>query len=242
MKASKKATAFALAGTLAVIGTCSMALFTDHETGTASATAGTLDLTLSQDWVNANDKYHLANKAAGTDGIIDPMLPGSKLEMDYTLANAGNKSMDIRETVVIKSADKTFNAEKPEFKLYKADDVELDTATGAYKAKDGKSPISFVLTDANTITISPATMTLSGTGANAEVETGFEKTSYTGDYVILFEASAANSWMGKELTIDYLAEAKQHRNTGGKDAWDTIVTETISLTSGTAVNAVAPLN
>ena len=241
MKASKKATAFALAGTLAVIGTCSMALFTDHETGTASATAGTLDLTLTQDWVNANDNYHLANKAAGSDGFIDPMLPGSKLEMDYTLANAGNKSMDIRETVVIKSADKAFAAD-PEFKLYKASDVELDTATGAYKAKSGKSPISYVLTDANTITISPATMTLSGTGANAEVETGFEQTSYTADYVILFDAAAANSWMGKDLTIDYLAEAKQHRNTGGKDAWNTIAEESLTLTSGTAVNAVAPLN
>lgn len=241
MKASKKATAFALAGTLAVIGTCSMAIFTDHESGTASAKAGTLDLTLAQDWVNANDKYHLANKAAGTDGIIDPMLPGSKLEMDYTLANAGNKSMDIRETVVIKSADKAFAA-NPEFKLYKAGDVSLDTDTGAYKPKADAVPVSYELTDAHTIKITPATMTLSGTGENAEVEAGFEATSYTADYVILFDAAATNSWMGKELTIDYLAEAKQHRNTGGKDAWDTIAEESLTLTSGTAVQAVAPLN
>ena len=241
MKANKKATAFALAGTLAVVGTCSMALFTDHETGTASATAGTLDLTLSQDWVNANDNYHLANKAAGNDGIIDPILPGSKLEFDYTLANAGNKSMDIRETVVIKSADKEFAAD-PELKVYKATDVALNTDTGAYEPKSGASEISYKMPDANTIVISPDTMTLSGTGTNAEVETGFEATSYTGDYVILFDASAANSWMGKELTIDYLAEAKQHRNTGGKDAWDTIAEESLTLTSGTAVQAVAPLN
>ena len=240
-KASNKATACALVGTLALIGTCSMALFTDHETGTASATAGTLDLKLTQDWVNANDNYHLANKAAGQDGKIDPMLPGSKLAMPYTLQNDGNKSMDIRETVVIKSADKEFAA-NPEFKLYKAADVELDTATGAYKAKNGATPISYTVTDAHTITIKPATMTLSGTGANAEIEAGFEATNYTGNYVILFDASANNTWMGKTLTIDYLAEAKQHRNTGGKDAWDTIAEESLTLTSGTAVNAVAPLN
>lgn len=240
-KASKKATACALVGTLALVGASSMALFTDHETGTATATAGTLDLKLTQDWVNVNDNYHLANKAAGQDGKIDPMLPGSKLAMPYTLANQGNKSMDIRETVVIKSADKEFAA-NPEFKLYKAADVELDVATGAYKAKANANAIAYDLKDPKTIIITPDTMTLSGTGASAEVETGFEATSYTGDYVILFDASATNSWMGKTLTIDYLAEAKQHRNTGGKDAWDTIAEESLTLTSGTAVNAVAPLN
>lgn len=232
-KASKKATACAVLGAMALAGAGSMALFTDRIDGNATATAGTLDLVLAGDdaWAqNAN---------------IKKMIPGFILDMDYTLTNEGNKSMDVRETITITSASHDFKA-VPEFLVYKTSDVTVDTETGAYKATG--TPIAYELDATKRIvTIKPDTFTLNGNpaDANAEVEDGVNTNVYTGDYVILFAEDAANTWLGNDLTVDYVAEAKQHRNTGDKDTWtavenSTTALQTANLKSG-ATQTVVPV-
>lgn len=244
-KASKKATAAALVGVLALGTAGSLAFFTDRASGTATATAGTLDLELTQTWVADNDHYDLAAKGAGQDGRIDAMLPGYIMDMDYTLNNAGNKSMDVRETFVITCEEKTFNTTAPEFLIYNADDVELDAATGAYKVKDGAVAIPYTA-EANKITVKPVQFVLNGSGGpEAEIEAEANgKSQYTGNYVMLFKADAENSWVGEKLTVSYLAEAKQHRNTGGIDSgvWTEMATETLTLVDDATLSVVPKLN
>lgn len=211
-KASKKATACAVLGAIALAGAGSLAIFTDRAEGTATATAGTLDIELAQTWVDDNDTYNLEKRAevggdVEKDGLIDPLLPGKFLDMDYTVTNSGNKSVDIRETITIKSA-KAF-AETPEFLMFKS--VQLNADTGAYEGVD-QIPYTVDKT-ANEIIITPAYYSLNGTGAAAETVEGVTSNAKTFDYVILFDDAAANDWMGETITVDYVVEAKQHENT-----------------------------
>ena len=72
----------ALAGVIALSGT--FAYFTDRVQSTATATAGTVDLVLDANWVD-NDNYN----------------PGDKADLIYNISNAGNKSVDVRERIVV---------------------------------------------------------------------------------------------------------------------------------------------
>lgn len=210
---------------------CVLAYFTDYETATVSATAGTLDIALSESWDASN-----ANR--------ENAKPGDIYNLDYTVTNNGNKSADIRETYVIRSTI-AMNAAAPEFQIYAAGDVEK-AADGTYGPKAGKTPIvTGVLSNGNkTITFSLTEFSVNGTGTAAETGdasrsgNGFtiSNNKMTGDYVILFSRAASNAFQGAEVTIDYLAEAKQHRNTDNT-VWNTVASETITF-AGSSVKAV----
>ena len=220
-RTGKAAGATALAGALIIGG--SMAYFTDHELATATATAGTVDLTLTESWAD------IAN-----------FNPGDQADFSYKIANDGNKSVDVRETIVIRSSQAMDTSGQAEFEIYHASDVEQQ-ANGSYVPKDGAEPITtgedrIVSVDSKTIKYAIDEYTLNGTGANAEEEDGITATSKDSDYVLVFRNNAGNAFQGAELSVELLAEAKQHRNTDG-DTWAVIATESITLGDQT-VNAV----
>ena len=224
-KNRKRMSAVMAIAAAAVLTTGSLAYFTDRATGTATATAGTLKLQLTESWATDN-----------TD-IAGALIPGRKLDLDYTLANTGNKSADIKETIVITSPVQ-MSGEQAEFELYAANDVEQDAVTGAWKPKSGCSPVATrtLASDGLTVTYEIPQYILNGTGAGAETEDGAVGTEKSGDYVIIFRDTAANTFQGQTITVDYMAQAKQHRNTGD-DTWTTVQSESVSF-AGDNVNAV----
>lgn len=218
---TKAAAATALAG--AVILGSSIAYFTDREAASTSATAGTVDITLTESWEN-----------------VPNFNPGDKSNLSYNISNSGNKSVDVRETIVVKSSVAMDTASQAEFEIYRASNVE-QAANGSYVPKSGAQPITsggdrVVSQDGKTIKYLLDEYTLNGTGANAETESGITATNKDSDYVLVFKGSSQNKFQGAEVTVDLLAEAKQHRNTDS-DTWVTVATEDVTL-GGQAVQAV----
>ena len=94
--------------------------------------------------------------------------------------------------------------------------------------------------DGKTITYVLDEYTLNGSGEYAEVEDGVSATEKESEYVLVFNKNASNDYQGAEVSVDFLAEAKQHRNTGS-DTWAEIANENVSL-GGETVNAVPARN
>ena len=203
-----------------------MAYFTDREQATATATAGTLNITLTESWDASNPARTNAK-------------PGDIYNLDYTVTNEGNKSADVRETFVIRSSVAMSAA--PEFEIYAASSV-VKGSDGTYAPISGAKPVvndsttRKISADKKTITYSLPEFVLNGTGTAAETEPGVSSNARTFDYVILFSKTASNAFQGAEVTIDYLAEAKQHRNTNDS-IWATVATEQITFAGG-SVKAV----
>lgn len=217
----KAAGATALAGALILAG--SMAYFTDRAEVESAATAGTVDLTLTESWQD------IAN-----------FNPGDQADFSYTISNDGNKSIDVRETIVLTSSVPMNASDQAEFELYRAADVEQQ-ANGTYAPKEGAEPITtganrVVSADNQTIKYVIDEYTLNGTGTAAEEESGVNATEQNSDYVLVFGGNAGNEFQGAEVSVNLLAEAKQHRNTDA-DTWVTVATEDMSVGSE-AVKAV----
>ena len=216
---------------VAALAVTSLALFTDRAQSQAEVTAGTLDLSLAQTWADDNKE------------VIDEYAPGDILNLDYTITNNGNLSTDICETFVITSDKPISN----EFEIYAASDVEKDAATGLYAAKASKNPIevrstgSFVKDSITyyTITYKIPEFTVNGTGEGAETEDGITSNSKTGDYVLLFHKDSENSIQGTNLTVEYMAQGLQHRNTGDT-TWTDAKVITEKFTIGGAETSVVP--
>ena len=217
----KAAGATALAGALIIAG--SMAYFTDREQAEVTAKAGTVDLTLTEAWADVSN-----------------FNPGDTADFSYRIANDGNKSVDVRETIVLKSSVAMDAADQAEFELYHASDVE-QAANGAYVAKDGAEPITtdakrVVSNDSKTIKYVMDEYVLNGTGTAAEIEDGVNAVENETDYVLVFRDDASNAFQGAELSVELMAEAKQHRNTNS-NTWTTVSTESVTI-GGQSVNAV----
>lgn len=221
-KTKKKALAAgALAGFCALAGT--FAYFTDRVETSATAKAGTVDIALDANWTN------VAN-----------FNPGDKADLDYQVSNDGNKSVDVRERLVVTSSVALDAAAQAEFEVYKAADVEQDAA-GAYVPKAEAKPVTdgakrIVSGDSKSITYVLPEYTLNGTGTAAETESGVSATDHSADYVLVFKGASSNVFQDADVKVSLLAEAKQHRNTDG-NTWTTVSSESITLGNGN-VNAV----
>lgn len=221
MKKPKKIMALVLAiATVAALAVGTLAYFTDRIQANATATAGTMELALTNITTGANTK----------------MKPGVGCTVDFTLSNKGNKSADVKEVLVLRSPV-AMTAGKEEFDLYKASDVTLAT-DGKYTIKSGAQPLAVrsVSADKKSITYAIPEFILNGTGSAPETETGAAGTSKASAYVLVFKTTANNDFQDKTVTLDYIAQAKQHRNTDSA-TWSTVMTETINF-AGNSTKAV----
>lgn len=221
-KNKKKALAAgAIAASCILAGT--VAYFTDRVETSATAKAGTVDLALDANWTD------VAN-----------FNPWDKADLDYQISNDGNKSVDVRERLVVTSSVALDTAAQAEFEIYKATDVEQDAA-GAYVPKADAKPVTdgakrIVAGDSKSITYVLPEYTLNGTGANAETESGVTDTNHSADYVLVFKGASSNAFQDADVEVSLLAEAKQHRNTNS-DTWATVSSESVTFGNGN-VNAV----
>lgn len=211
MKKPKKILALVLAlATVAALAVGTFAFFTDRVQAKAEAKAGTLELALSQVTLS---------KSTG-------LKPGTGCKVDFTLSNLGNKSADVKEVLILRSP-KAMNTTTPEFDLYMASDVTLD-ADGKATIKANATPVAtrVVAQDSKSITYTIDEFILNGTGAGAETEGTAVGISKASSYVLVFSSTAGNDFQGITVTLDYLAQAKQHRNTNAA-TWETVLTDRI---------------
>jgi len=216
-----------MAAALMLVG--SFAYFTDRVATNATATAGTVDLALDDSGIVLTD----------ADGQ-DIFNPGDIRDVDFTVANEGNKSVDVRTTIKLTSSvpmDTT--AAQAEYELYRASDVKLVAGEG-YQLKDDVSPVPVrsISNDGTVITYAIPDYTLNGDSslAEKETETGISTDENTYDYVLLFKGTSSNDFQDSTARLDVLVEAKQHRNTGA--GWNIVAQE--SYTAGSINQNAVP--
>lgn len=236
--------ALSLAVVLAIGG--SLAYFTDRESITASAMAGTVNISMDNVAGSLGSQGQTGeNVLHDTDGK-NILNPGDARGINWTTTEQGNKSVDCRDTLVL-TCDKAMTAKDDDvqnnplqFELYKADDVTgYDVAKG-YTLKEGAKPLTVrtVSDDKRTITyVVDDVYTLNGNGG--ETETSVDSNSKSRGYVLVFRDDSSNDYQNANVTVSAMVEAKQHRNTGSD--WTTIAKKTFSL-GGQDVQAVPAAN
>lgn len=204
-------------GCVAALAVSSLALFTDRATGTGSATAGTLELALDEIVETSGNTQNWSTVAAASTDV----KPGDYIDVNYKLTNVGNKSADVKEQIKLTSSV-AMDANDMEFAIYKLADLEKNDY-GRWVPKTGKTPVVTPTLSADGLTAiyELPQFILNGDVNDAvrEIETNGEDAHVT-DYVILFNQTADNEFMGAKLKMDYIAQAKQHRNTEASD-WST---------------------
>lgn len=222
-------------GATLLVGTT--AYFTDRVSTNATTTAGTVTLEL--------DASTLAASMLDADGK-DILNPGDQRVINYELTNTGNKSVDVREKIVVTSSvamDKV--AAQAEFEIYNASDVEFVAGRG-YAPKASATPLAVrsISEDGKQITYNVPEYVLNGNASlgdeNREIESGIDTDKNAGNYVLVFKGASSNAFQGATVTVDILAEAKQHRNTDAS-LWSEIATESVTF-GGVDVSVVPEMN
>ena len=229
-KMTNKNVALACVGAAFVLALgASMAYFTDYAATSAEGTAGTVAIAL-------DSKINLLD--ANGMNILNP---GDMRDAGYDVTNMGNKSIDVRETVILEAfgmymADMplTGDAEtQSEFDLYLRSDVELVEGEG-YKPMTGAKPLQVKSIDGNKITYTLPEYSLNGNSDEYdEVETidGVDAFAKENDFVFVFKGEAGNDWQGSSAKITVFVEAKQHENTGA--GWELITQEEVEYNLNT---------
>ena len=230
MKHRRYLALFLVVATVLTVLVGSLAYFTDRVSGDVSATAGTLDLVL--DGLSQNDI-----------SVPEKFRPSQGIALNYTLSNEGNKSADILETLVLTytpapGVTSSLTNSDPQFAIYNASDVTLNPTTGIAAIKNGASPLSSYV-DGTHIKYAIPQYIMNGAAElnGAESETGAVGDEISRAFVLVFEDHAGNDFQGATLSLEYEAQAKQHRHTND-EAWSLVKSETISFGGDTAYKAV----
>ncbi|MBU5457555.1 leucine-rich repeat domain-containing protein [Oscillibacter sp. MSJ-31] len=214
-----------------------LAFFTDREEIQTSGDAGTVMIGLSKNGIKLTD-------AQGKD----IMNPGDKRDITYTISSLGNKSIDVRETIVLTVYDKdgqplNLSDTQSEFEIYDAADVEEVEGQG-WMPKADKQPLDIKSLKDNVITYVRPDFVLSGGGdGEREIETdesGEIPTTKDRAYALIFKAASGNKFQLAMLKMDVIVEAKQHRNTAG--GWDLMVKTSTELSNGNTIDTVLSKN
>ena len=221
-KAPKRALCALLAVALMLGAT--FAYFSDYATTSVTGTAGTVAVAMDSN-INLLD-------ADGKD-IINP---GDMRDGSFEVTNEGNKSIDVRTTIVLTAQSEHFDltfsgdgATQSEYDLYMREDVEFVEGRG-YMPKAGAQPLQVKSIDGDVITYILPEYSLNGNSdLYNEVETidGVDAFSKVNDFVFIMKGEAGNEWQDSAVSIDVLVEAKQHENTGA--GWDIVAQENISV-------------
>lgn len=171
----------------------SFAFFTDKETQSASAQAGNINLTWQNHAENLTDAAEDTTWKTGfdADGVMNP---GDTYDFSYVVANAGSKSIDVKQTITLTSVEPITNLN--EYVL---------TITGG---EDSVAVVPTPNADNTVLTYELKDIVLSG---SVETETD---AAVSEDYEVELEFSlgAKNAFMDNQVSLGYQAYAKQHRN------------------------------
>lgn len=232
----KKVIAIALAvSTVLAVGTTSILQFTDVlKIDAGGFSSGIVECEID---------------GAVVDAGSPAFIPGDIRSKGFTVKNMGDTAVDVKSTVIL-NCDKSLegtDSTQSVFDIYRIEDVEGDDERG-YTPKDGATPLPTkkISNEGKTITYE-LEYSLDG---NHELLTGYESIGdLSGDsdtaasmYVILFKLDSGNEWQEVPITLDVMAEAKQHRYTqkhkdGSDITWTELETSTVTF-NGATVNSV----
>ena len=207
---------------LVMIFGSTFAYFTDRAGTNSKGTAGTVGIDLTSD-INLLD----------ADGK-DILNPGDLRDSSFGVENTGNKSIDVRTTIVLTSSVPMTTGEngQAEYELYLRDDVHFVEGEG-WKPNDGAQPVQVrnISDDGKTIIYRLPDYILNGNedfgDDNREIEEGIDTDFHDNDFVLIFAGSqTGNDFQASTVQIDVLVEAKQHRNTGA--GWEIVAQEAYS--------------
>lgn len=182
----------------------SFAFFTDRADANATAKAGNIDLVFTD--MSNFAEHKVASQTNGytdskvwTDGKLvadgDIMNPGDNFDLGYKVANAGNKSIDVKQQIVLTSS------------------VALTDAAEEYKVVIAGQTITPVKSDDDTtLTYELAEIVLNG---SVEEDGTSDEQEY--DVYLAFDRLAKNKFMNSTVTVELDIQAKQHRNTTSAD-------------------------
>lgn len=181
----------------------SLAYFTDQEHQTASAKAGNIDLVFTDtslaaestgDSVQAIDQVWENGKLVVDGGVLNP---GDVIDMDYKVANAGEKSIDVKQIITLTSD------------VALTEDAKEYTITVA-----GQTIEPTVSNEGKTLTYNLENIVLNG---SIETEDGVNVIEKEYDVAMNFAKAALNEFMDSNVTVQLDIYAKQHRNTNTDD-------------------------
>lgn len=209
----KKIGAIGLVFALCISMLASFAFFTDRADAKTTATAGNINLVftdLSLAAESTGDKVQAVNnvwsgKMLADGGVLNP---GDTIDMDYKVANTGNKSIDVKQQITLTSSVAlTDNAE------------EYTITIGGQTITPTKS------NDDKVLTYELAEIILNG---SVETEDGVTVAEQAYEIAMVFDRMAKNKFMDSTVTVELDIQAKQHRNTSDSD-WKDWTTYTTSV-------------
>lgn len=214
MRKSKKLVALCSAIVLAVTAiTGVMAYFTDYETQSVDAKAGTLGVKLEQNIDITNG--------------LDIVNPGDVAPFDFTVTNTDEKSADVYAVVTVTGkprAGVTASTDSPYKLLANGSAVNFDATTAEVTTveKDGKYTYIYTL---------PVNADVAG-GLIGSVEKDATKdgtvNAVTYEYEIGMDKAAINEWQDSTVDVKIEVFAKQHRNTSDWMSTATIIADDIA--------------
>lgn len=218
-KRSVRLVAALLAIVMVIGGT--FAFFTDSASINKSGNAGTVDVELDATGINLLDE----------DGKLI-LNPGDGRDVDFTVNNKGNKSVDIRTIITLTSSVGMAKDGQAEYEIYKLGDVEFVDGKG-YMPKEGAQPLQVrsISEDGRTIVYQTPIYILNGNEELDDMEREIEPdvatdidpyfdvseggSSANSKYVLVFKGSSANAFQASDVTLNVHIDAKQHRNQNG---------------------------
>lgn len=202
----------------------SFAFFTDRTTQDSTALAGNIDLVWEDTSLASGSNNEFAqdkvwDTASGlvTDGNV--INPGDYFDLSYELTNDGNKSIDVRQKIVLTSSE-PMTADKEEYKLT----ITGGNDTVAVTPDEDESTDTVLVYNLKDIILD----------GSLEEEDGAVSGAYT--VRLDFAKAALNAFMDSTVDIDLYATAKQHRNT--EEADFPAFEELGSITNGTTAETI----
>lgn len=232
----------ALLATIAIITGSIFAFFSDVVDHNTTITAGTLDLVRGTTTITQNGD-DVTTIVGNKNGIVENFNPGDVVTFSVPIKNEGSKSAWLRgnleitgeavETIADASDTSTFADNFIVFSGTVAKNVAAGEVGGAkdLSKQAGWSFTAGSSTSATFVDSEPGIINGNNKADDFEAESGAAYTAGTDanegtlTYTIYFKPTAKNKWQGKDISIDFKAQAIQYRNNTAKEWGDVVLTE-----------------
>lgn len=230
----------ALLATIAIITGSIFAFFSDVVDHNTTITAGTLDLVRGTTTITQNG-VDVTTAVGNNNDTVENFNPGDVVTFSVPIKNEGSKSAWLRgnleitgKAVELGTVDGDTTAFDDTFVVFSGTVDQSAAATAVTGANDlsqktGWSFTAGTSTSATFVDPTPGIINGSNKTADFEAESGAAYTDGadanegTLTYTIYFKPTAKNKWQGKDISIDFKAQAIQYRNNTTSTSWTDVV-------------------
>ncbi|MBR2763300.1 MAG: hypothetical protein IKD51_03455 [Lactococcus sp.] len=228
----------ALLATIVIITGSIFAFFSDVVNHDTTITAGTLDLVKGTTEIYQNGA-NVTTAVGNNNGIVENFNPGDVVTFSVPIKNEGSKSAWLRGNLAITGgavapiADASDTSTFADNFIVFSGSVAQSAAAGEVGGDKDLSKISknwtFDTTSATFVDSEPGIINGNNKADDFEAEAGAAYTAGTDanegtlTYTIYFKPTAKNKWQGKDISIDFKAQAIQYRNNTTSTSWTDVV-------------------